>query len=148
MLRRAQSRYHQSVSAEQLFCLFYCRKVVSLSCSPSGSKFVYATSCTPNTGGSRLSAMSLVPSWRPQDVKFNSGTLAVLDMKSNAKEVDEALVDKYILMVHMQAMLLMEAGSPAVNCTTFNHNGNLLLAGGSDGIVRLFGKCQHYMDLM
>ena len=34
----------------------------------------------------------------------------------------------------------MEAGSPAINCTTFNHNGNLLLAGGSDGIVRLFGK--------
>ena len=40
-------------------------------------------------------------------------------------------------------MVLMEAGSPAVNCTTFNHNGSLLLAGGSDGIVRLFGK--YYM---
>lgn len=34
----------------------------------------------------------------------------------------------------------MEAGSPAINCTTFNHNGNLLLAGGNDGIVRLFGE--------
>lgn len=36
--------------------------------------------------------------------------------------------------------MLMEVGSPAINCTTFNHNGNLLLAGGSDGTVRLFGK--------
>ena len=41
----------------------------------------------PSTGGSRLSAMYLVQSWRPQDVKVNTGTLAVLDMKSNAKEV-------------------------------------------------------------
>lgn len=98
------------------------KKVVSLSSSPSGSKFAYATSSIPPTSGSRLSAMYLVSSWRPQDVKVNSGTLAVLDMKSNAKE----------------AMVLMEAGSPAINCTTFNHNGNLLLAGGCDGIVRLF----------
>lgn len=96
------------------------KKVVSLSCSPTGSKFAYATSSSPNVGGSRLSAM--VSSWRPQEVRMNSGTLAVLDMKSSAKE----------------AMVLMEAGSPAVNCTTFNHNGSLLLAGGSDGIVRLF----------
>jgi len=48
---------------------------------------VYATSQTPGTGGSRLSAMYLVQSWRPQDVKVNSGKLAVWDMKSNAKEV-------------------------------------------------------------
>lgn len=48
---------------------------------------MYATSHTPGTGGSRLSAMYLVQSWRPQDVKVNSGMLAVWDMKSNAKEV-------------------------------------------------------------
>lgn len=43
----------------------------------------------------------------------------------------------------------MEAGSPAINCTTFNHNGNLLLAGGYDGIVRLFGKHHviHYNNM-
>ena len=47
-------------------------------------------------------------------------------------------------------MLLMEPGSPAINCTTFNHNGNLLLAGGCDGIVRLFGKHDviHYCHLI
>ena len=58
-----------------------------MACSPSGSKFVYATSSTASSGGSRLSAMYLVQSWRPQDAKVNTGTLAVLDMKSNAKEV-------------------------------------------------------------
>ena len=73
---------------------------MSLSCSPSGSKFVYATSNSPTTGGSRLSAMYLVSSWRPQDVKMNSGTLAVLDMKSNAKEVSEGwtiLIVMYVM---------------------------------------------------
>ena len=62
------------------------RKVVSLSCSPSGSKFVYATSQAPS-GGGRLSAIYMVQPWRPQDAKTNSGVLAVWDMKSNAKEV-------------------------------------------------------------
>ena len=58
---------------------------MSLSCSPTGSKFAYATSSSPNVGGSRLSAM--VSSWRPQEIRMSSGTLAVLDMKSSAKEV-------------------------------------------------------------
>ena len=62
------------------------RKVVSLSCSPSGSKFVYATSQAPS-GGGRLSAIYMVQPWRPLDAKTNSGVLAVWDMKSNAKEV-------------------------------------------------------------
>jgi len=74
------------VSPFNILCSTVCRKVVSLSCSPTGSKFVYATSQAPS-GGSRLSAVYLVQPWRPQDVKTNSGTLAVWDMKSNAKEV-------------------------------------------------------------
>ena len=87
-LRRTQSTcsYNGSLIVSHWF---NNRKVVSLSCSPSGSKFVYATSSSQATGGSRLSAMYLVSSWRPQDVKMNSGTLAVLDMKSNAKEVTD-----------------------------------------------------------
>lgn len=28
----------------------------------------------------------------------------------------------------------------AVNCIAFNHNGNLLVTGAADGIIRLFGK--------
>ena len=28
----------------------------------------------------------------------------------------------------------------AVNCMAFNHNGNLLVTGGVDGMIRLFGK--------
>jgi len=40
----------------------------------------------------------------------------------------------------LQGVFLMEPGSPAINCTAFNHNGTLLLAGGCDGIVRLFGE--------
>ena len=48
---------------------------------------MYATNTIATTSGSRLSAMYLVQSWRPQDVKVNTGTLAVLDMKNNAKEV-------------------------------------------------------------
>ena len=28
----------------------------------------------------------------------------------------------------------------AVNCTEFNHNGQLLISGAADGIIRLFGE--------
>ena len=28
----------------------------------------------------------------------------------------------------------------AVNCMAFNHNSNLLVTGGVDGMIRLFGK--------
>ena len=83
------SKYSIVHQMKYLFHCYHYRKVVSLACSPSGSKFVYATSSTASTGGSRLSAMYLVQSWRPQDAKVNTGTLAVLDMKSNAKEVIE-----------------------------------------------------------
>lgn len=63
---------------------------------------MYATSTAPNTGGSRLSAMYLVQSWRPQETKANTGMLAVLDMKSSAKEVKQVFSSSgYYLMVTM-----------------------------------------------
>ena len=37
---------------------------------------------------------------------------------------------------------LWPGAQAAINCTSFNHNGNLLITGAGDGMIRLFGECQ------
>jgi WD40 repeat protein len=39
----------------------------------------------------------------------------------------------------MDRELPLTPNSVAVNCMSFNHNGHLLVAGGVDGMIRLFG---------
>lgn len=39
-----------------------------------------------------------------------------------------------------QLQFSLEPEPIAINCTAFNHNGNLLVTGAADGIIRLFGK--------
>lgn len=34
----------------------------------------------------------------------------------------------------------LEPEPVAINCTAFNHNGNLLVTGAADGVIRLFGQ--------
>uniref|UniRef100_A0A8D2NS76 WD repeat-containing protein 91 n=1 Tax=Zosterops lateralis melanops TaxID=1220523 RepID=A0A8D2NS76_ZOSLA len=42
-----------------------------------------------------------------------------------------------------QLQFSLEPEPIAINCTAFNHNGNLLVTGAADGIVRLFDMQQH-----
>lgn len=39
-----------------------------------------------------------------------------------------------------QLQFSLEPDPVAVNCTAFNHNGNLLVTGAADGVIRLFGQ--------
>ena len=41
----------------------------------------------------------------------------------------------------LQRELQLKPGVGCVNCTNYNHNGNLLVTGGMDGMIRIFGKC-------
>lgn len=40
----------------------------------------------------------------------------------------------------LQLQFSLEPEPVAINCTAFNHNGNLLVTGAADGVIRLFGK--------
>lgn len=46
----------------------------------------------------------------------------------------------FILIVCCQRSFPLEPGPVCINSCSFNHNGQLLLAGGVDGSIRLFGK--------
>lgn len=39
-----------------------------------------------------------------------------------------------------QLQFSLEPEPVAINCTAFNHNGNLLVTGAADGVIRLFGQ--------
>lgn len=39
-----------------------------------------------------------------------------------------------------QLQFSLEPDPVAINCTAFNHNGNLLVTGAADGVIRLFGQ--------
>ena len=43
----------------------------------------------------------------------------------------------------LQRELQLKPSVGCVNCTSYNHNGNLLVTGGMDGMIRIFGKSLH-----
>uniref|UniRef100_A0A672S7F1 WD repeat-containing protein 91 n=1 Tax=Sinocyclocheilus grahami TaxID=75366 RepID=A0A672S7F1_SINGR len=90
-------------------------RILSLACSPSGTSFVCAAAAqaahsgVATEGDARVSAPV-------------SGQLLLWDTKT----------------VKQQLQFALEPGPVAINCTGFNHNGNLLVTGAADGMIRLF----------
>ncbi|XP_061554135.1 WD repeat-containing protein 91 isoform X3 [Phycodurus eques] len=87
--------------------------ILSLACSPSGSSFVCSAAAVNPT--------ALV---EPMQV---SGQLLLWDTKT----------------VKQQLRFSLEPEPVAINCTAFNHNGNLLVTGAADGVIRLFDMQQY-----
>uniref|UniRef100_A0AAX7UXV7 WD repeat-containing protein 91 n=1 Tax=Astatotilapia calliptera TaxID=8154 RepID=A0AAX7UXV7_ASTCA len=97
-------------------------RILSLACSPSGSSFV-CSAAAHSRSGSGESAPRL-----PITV---SGQLLLWDTKT----------------VKQQLQFSLEPEPVAINCTAFNHNGNLLVTGAADGVIRLFDM-QRYESAM
>ncbi|RVE65460.1 hypothetical protein OJAV_G00116810 [Oryzias javanicus] len=88
-------------------------RILSLACSPSGSSFVCSAAALSRSG----SVESAPPPPAPV-----SGQLLLWDTKT----------------VKQQLQFSLEPDPVAINCTAFNHNGNLLVTGAADGVIRLF----------
>ncbi|KAB5549195.1 hypothetical protein PHYPO_G00064580 [Pangasianodon hypophthalmus] len=98
--------------------------ILSLACSPSGTSFV----CSAAAPVARSGSMSETA---PRLMQPISGQLLLWDTKT----------------VKQQLQFALEPGPVAVNCIAFNHNGNLLVTGAADGIIRLFDM-QRYESVM
>ncbi|KAM4634225.1 WD repeat-containing protein 91 isoform 1-T3 [Polymixia lowei] len=95
-------------------------RILSLACSPSGSSFVCsAAAARPDT----------LPS--APETQSPAGQLLLWDTKT----------------VKQQLQFCLEPEPVAINCTAFNHNGNLLVTGAADGVIRLFDM-QCYQSAM
>ncbi|XP_061149340.1 WD repeat-containing protein 91 [Syngnathus typhle] len=93
-------------------------RILSLACSPSGSSFVCSAAAVNRSGLAE-------PAHRlPMQV---SGQLLLWDTKT----------------VKQQLQFSLEPDPVAINCTAFNHNGNLLVTGAADGVIRLFDMQQY-----
>ncbi|KAI5091406.1 WD repeat-containing protein 91, partial [Silurus meridionalis] len=99
-------------------------RILSLACSPSGTSFV----CSAAAPAARSGSMSETVPRLGQPI---SGQLLLWDTKT----------------VKQQLQFALEPGPVAVNCIAFNHNGNLLVTGAADGIIRLFDM-QRYESVM
>uniref|UniRef100_A0A8C9T400 WD repeat-containing protein 91 n=1 Tax=Scleropages formosus TaxID=113540 RepID=A0A8C9T400_SCLFO len=99
-------------------------RILSLACSPSGTSFVCSAAAHAARSGSLLEGAN-----RP--VAPVLGKLLLWDTKT----------------VKQQLQFSLEPGPVAINCTAFNHNGNLLVTGAADGVIRLFDM-QHYESAM
>ncbi|XP_053096123.1 WD repeat-containing protein 91 isoform X2 [Pangasianodon hypophthalmus] len=99
-------------------------RILSLACSPSGTSFV----CSAAAPVARSGSMSETA---PRLMQPISGQLLLWDTKT----------------VKQQLQFALEPGPVAVNCIAFNHNGNLLVTGAADGIIRLFDM-QRYESVM
>uniref|UniRef100_A0A3Q3GCM5 WD repeat-containing protein 91 n=1 Tax=Labrus bergylta TaxID=56723 RepID=A0A3Q3GCM5_9LABR len=97
-------------------------RILSLACSPSGSSFVCSAAAVSRSG-----SLETVPRL-PLPV---SGQLLLWDTKT----------------VKQQVQFSLEPEPVAINCTAFNHNGNLLVTGAADGCIRLFDM-QRYESAM
>ncbi|XP_048876774.1 WD repeat-containing protein 91 isoform X2 [Brienomyrus brachyistius] len=99
-------------------------RILSLACSPSGTSFVCSAAAQPPRSGSLLEAGS-------HACATVVGKLLLWDTKT----------------VKQQLQFSLEPDTVAINCTAFNHNGNLLVTGAADGVIRLFDM-QHYESAM
>ncbi|XP_011491200.1 WD repeat-containing protein 91 isoform X2 [Oryzias latipes] len=88
-------------------------RILSLACSPSGSSFVCSAAALGGSGSVESAAALPAPV---------SGQLLLWDTKT----------------VKQQLQFSLEPDPVAINCTAFNHNGNLLVTGAADGVIRLF----------
>ncbi|XP_056373690.1 WD repeat-containing protein 91 [Hyla sarda] len=96
-------------------------RILSLACNPSGTSFVCSAAAPslvvdPVTPGVGENGSNQVP-----------GRLLLWDTKT----------------MKQQLQFSLEPVPIAVNCTSFNHNGNLLVTGAADGVIRLFDMQQH-----
>nr|XP_033806906.1 WD repeat-containing protein 91 isoform X2 [Geotrypetes seraphini] len=98
-------------------------RILSLACSPSGISFVCSAAA--------LSLATQLDSTAPVTVEKGlnqvPGKLLLWDTKT----------------MKQQLQFSLEPDPIAINCTAFNHNGNLLVTGAADGIIRLFDMQQH-----
>ncbi|XP_055369590.1 WD repeat-containing protein 91 isoform X2 [Betta splendens] len=97
-------------------------RILSLACSPSGSSFVCSAAALSRSGSVESVSRLPIPV---------SGQLLLWDTKT----------------VKQQLQFSLEPEPVAINCTAFNHNGNLLVTGAADGVIRLFDM-QRYESVM
>ncbi|XP_051886386.1 WD repeat-containing protein 91 isoform X3 [Pristis pectinata] len=90
-------------------------RILSLACSPSGTSFV----CSSAAPSIKLATM---PDTGEKGVNLVPGNLLLWDTKT----------------MKQQHQFSLDPEPIAINCTAFSHNGNLLVSGAADGIIRLF----------
>lgn len=101
-------------------------RVLSIACHPINNSFVLACSETGKSVRSPADSlsMSLHNSKSPISVidQYRLGTLTIWDWKT----------------LKMTSRIEVQPRPFSITTTSFNHNGNLLLTGGVDGMVRLY----------
>ncbi|CAI9563155.1 unnamed protein product [Staurois parvus] len=98
-------------------------RILSLACNPSGTSFV----CSAAAACSPTQTEPSVPGLGENGINQVPGRLLLWDTKT----------------MKQQLQFSLEPSPIAVNCTSFNHNGNLLVTGAADGVIRLFDMQQH-----
>ncbi|XP_025236078.1 WD repeat-containing protein 91 isoform X1 [Theropithecus gelada] len=100
-----------------------CCRILSLACSPNGASFVCSAAAPSLTSQVDFSA----PDIGSKGMNQVPGRLLLWDTKTMKQQLQFSLDPEPI----------------AINCTAFNHNGNLLVTGAADGVIRLFDMQQH-----
>ncbi|XP_049749319.1 WD repeat-containing protein 91 [Elephas maximus indicus] len=98
-------------------------RILSLACSPNGASFVCSAAAPSLTSQVDMSASDI----GSRGVNQVPGKLLLWDTKTMKQQLQFSLDPEPI----------------AINCTAFNHNGNLLVTGAADGVIRLFDMQQH-----
>ncbi|XP_060052601.1 WD repeat-containing protein 91 isoform X3 [Erinaceus europaeus] len=98
-------------------------RILSLACSPNGASFV----CSAAAPSLASQVDFLAPDIGSKGTNQVPGRLLLWDTKSMKQQLQFSLDPEPI----------------AINCTAFNHNGNLLVTGAADGVIRLFDMQQH-----
>ncbi|XP_006861211.1 PREDICTED: WD repeat-containing protein 91 [Chrysochloris asiatica] len=99
-------------------------RILSLACSPNGASFVCSAAAPSLASQVDVSA----PDNGGRGVNQVPGKLLLWDTKTMKQQLQFSLDPEPI----------------AINCTAFNHNGNLLVTGAADGVIRLFDMQQHH----
>ncbi|TNN38398.1 WD repeat-containing protein 91 [Liparis tanakae] len=130
-------------------------RILSLACSPSGSSFVCSAAALSRPGGLDSAALSrpggLDSAGLSRPGGLDSAGLSRPGGLDSASRFPAPVSGQLLLWdtktVKQQLQFSLEPEPVAVNCTAFNHNGNLLVTGAADGVIRLFDM-QRYESVM
>ena len=144
-----KDRVHTYVCFRLTFVLSFARRIISLACHPLSGHFACSAATDKLKVTTGLTSPNL-PSSRSAEMLFKvNGALSIWDLSSRSNKVLMSAILVHYIVIYPTSPYLFEQMftevPAAVNSIAFNHNGNLIIAGCSDGALRLFGTRTTYL---
>lgn len=142
----SSSKFHWEIASDPKY-----PKILSIACSPSSSTFAFSAVASPGTSqqssSHKLTFGLTSPSLPSHRAVPSQNQTSEMQMLRRSGEVGETPVPGGVFLWDLKTQkqkcsLPLLPHPVGINCMAFNHNSNLLVTGGADGMIRMFDVFQ------